>query len=151
MDFVSDSVRVLRARGYRITQPRRRVLELLEQVEMPLSPYDMQKRLGKMGQHLDTVTIYRILDLLCELGLAHKVLSANGFIRCTLGEEEGCHRYLVCRKCGGLREFADEALCLRENEVAQRFGFQTEYHLTEFSGLCADCRGGRGAGGSGKG
>jgi len=147
MSFVSDSVKVLRARGYRITQPRRRLLELLGQVKVPLSPYNMQKKLEEMGQHLDTVTIYRILDLLCELGLTHKVLSANGFIRCTLGDEGGCHRYLVCRKCGGLREFADEALCIRENEAAQRFGFQTEYHLTEFSGLCADCRAGGLAGG----
>jgi Fe2+ or Zn2+ uptake regulation protein len=141
MDFVSGSIKVLRAGGYRITQPRRRVLELLEQVEMPLSPYDIQKKLREMGQHLDTVTIYRILDLLCGLGLTHKVLSANGFIRCTLGDEGGCHRYLVCRRCGGLQEFADEALCLKEDEIAHRFGFQAEYHLTEFSGLCANCQG----------
>lgn len=134
------SIEVLRDKGYKITQPRRRVLEVLEHVEKPLSPYEIQKLLLEEGKYLDHVTIYRILELCCALKLVHKVLSLGGFVRCTLGDEEGCHRYMICHGCGALQEFADKALCARENEVAEKFGFQPEYHLTEFSGLCSNCR-----------
>jgi len=92
------------------------------------------------GKHLDQVTIYRVINLLCSLNLVHKVFSRNGFVRCDLLEEEGCHRFLICRGCGSLQEFADRALCQQENQIAQKLGFQAEHHVTESSGLCKDCR-----------
>ena len=140
MSFVQDSIRILRKKGYKITQPRKQVLEVLEEAEGLLSPYDIQKLMEQKNKHLVSVTAYRVLDLFCTLNLAHKVLSAGGFVKCALGEEEGCHHHLVCRNCGALREFADKALCLREHEAAERLGFQAEHHLTEFSGLCLNCR-----------
>jgi Fur family zinc uptake transcriptional regulator len=138
--WLGCSIEVLRDKGYKITRPRRRVLEVLEHIEKPLSPYEIQKLLLEEGKYLDHVTIYRILELFCALNLVHKVLSLGGFVKCTLGDEEGCHRYMICHGCGALQEFADRALCVRENEVAEKFGFQPEYHLTEFSGLCSNCR-----------
>jgi Fe2+ or Zn2+ uptake regulation protein len=53
--------------------------------------------------------------------------------------EEGYHRFLVCRGCGSLQEFPDEALCQQEDQITQKIGFRAEHHLTESSGLCKDC------------
>jgi len=133
-------IEVLRNQGYKITRPRKQVLEALEHTETPLSPYEIQKLLHEEGKHLDHVTIYRILDLFCALNLVHRVWSLGGFVKCTLGDEEGCHRYMICRNCGALQEFADKALCERENKVAERLGFHAEHHASEFSGLCSHCR-----------
>ena len=119
MPDAQDSIRVLRARGYKVTQPRKQVLKVLAQAQKPVSPYDIQKILQEKGQHLNHVTIYRILDLFCLLDLAHRILLLGGFVKCTLGDEEGCHRFMVCRHCGSLQEFADKALCEEENEIAQ--------------------------------
>jgi Fur family zinc uptake transcriptional regulator len=116
------------------------VLEALEGALRPLSPYDIQKLLRKQGKYLNHVTIYRILDLLCRLNLAHKVLSSGGFVKCNLDAIEGCHRFMVCQHCGAIQEFADKGLCQEENEFARNLGFRTEYHLSEFSGLCSRCR-----------
>ena len=129
----------MQAQGYKLTKPRKQVFEILEGAQEPLSPYDIQRLLQRQGKHLNHVTIYRILDLFCRLNLAHKVLSNGGFIKCTLGGEEGCHRFMICHQCGAVREFADEGLCQEENRYAQHLGFHTEYHLSEFSGLCASC------------
>ena len=137
--MVQDSVWILRSQGYKATKPRRQVLEALEGAQEPLSPYDIQKLLRKQDKYLNHVTIYRILDLFCSLNLAHKVLSSGGFVKCDLGSEGGCHRFMVCHSCGALQEFADEGLCREENEFAQDYGFHTEYHLSEFSGLCSNC------------
>ena len=137
--WLDHSLDVLRSNGYKITRPRKKILDILNQVDKPLSPYGMQKILQDEGSYLDHVTIYRILDLLSTLNLVHRVLSVGGFKKCTLHDEEGCHRYMICRICGDMQEFADKTLCDMENEVARKYGFQAEHHLTEFSGLCSGC------------
>lgn len=137
--FVSQSVKALRAAGHRITPGRRLVLEALGKRREPASPYDLQKELQEHGERLDTVSIYRILEALERLNLAHKVLSKGGYVRCTLKGNSGCHGYLVCRGCGRLQEFADKSLCRKEDELAARHGFLAERHMTEFSGLCRGC------------
>jgi len=134
------AIQVLRANGYKVTRPRKQVLRVLDGAQEPVSPYEIQKILEESGQHLNHVTIYRILDLFCDLNLAHKVLLLNGFVKCSLGKKEGCHRFMVCRQCGALKEFADKALCEEENEIAQDLGFHSEQHFSEFSGICANCK-----------
>ena len=141
MPEIQGAIQVLRAKGYKVTQPRKQVLKVLTQAQKPVSPYDVQKILQQRGEHLDHVTIYRILDLLCLLNLAHKVLLSGGFVKCALGDEEGCHRFMVCRQCGAFQEFADKSLCEEENELAWHLGFRTEQHFSEFFGLCAKCQG----------
>jgi len=137
---VQNSIRILQDQGYKATRPRRLVLEVLEEIEKPLSPYDIQGILRQRGKYLSHVTIYRILDLLCSLNLAHKMLSSGGFVKCSLDAIEGCHRFMVCQDCGAIQEFADKGLCQKENEFARNLGFRTEHHLSEFSGFCSRCR-----------
>jgi Fur family zinc uptake transcriptional regulator len=140
MSEFQRAIQVLRANGYKVTQPRKQVLRVLDGAQEPVSPYEIQKILEGNGKHLNHVTIYRILDLFCDLNLAHKVLLLNGFVKCSLGKKEGCHRFMVCRECGALREFADKALCEEENEIAQDLGFHSEQHFSEFSGICSNCQ-----------
>jgi Fur family zinc uptake transcriptional regulator len=137
--MVQDPIRVLQVQGYKATTPRKLVLQVLEEAQTPLSPYDIQRILRQRGKCLNHVTIYRILDLLCRLNLAHKMLSSGGFVKCSLDATEGCHRFMVCQQCGGIQEFAAEDLCQKENEFARNLGFHTEHHLSEFSGLCSRC------------
>jgi Fur family zinc uptake transcriptional regulator len=140
MSEFQRAIQVLRASGYKVTQPRKQVLRVLDGAQEPVSPYEIQKILEGNGKHLNHVTIYRILDLFCDLNLAHKVLLLNGFVKCSLGKKEGCHRFMVCRECGVLKEFADKALCKEESEVAQELGFHTEQHFSEVSGVCEKCQ-----------
>jgi Fe2+ or Zn2+ uptake regulation protein len=140
MSFTEYAVRALRDGGYKVTKPRKQVLEAIEKAAGPMSPYDIGRAMEGQGEHLDQVTIYRVINLLCSLNLVHKVFSRGGYVRCDLLEEEGCHRFLVCRGCGNLQEFRNEALCNQENQIAQKMGFQAEHHVTESSGLCKDCR-----------
>lgn len=137
--MVQDSIRVLQAQGYKVTKPRRQVLEVLEEAEKSLSPYDIQGLLHQQGKHLNHVTIYRILDLFCSLNLVHRILSSGGFVKCTLGNKEGCHRFMVCYHCGITQEFVNQQLCLQESKSTQNIGFHAEYHFSESSGLCSNC------------
>lgn len=136
---VQSSIHILQSWGYKVTRPRREVLEVLLRARRPLSPYDIQRRLKKQGKRLNHVTIYRTLDLFCSLNLAHKLLSTGGFVKCTLGDKEGCHRFMVCQRCGATREFADRELCSQESKSTGNLGFHAECHLSESSGLCSHC------------
>jgi len=137
--MVQDSIQILQAWGYKVTKPRMQVLEILDQAQKAVSPYEIQSLMRQQGKYLNHVTIYRILDLFCRLNLAHRVLSSGEFVKCSLSNIEGCHRFMVCRCCGAIQEFADERLCREEKAFAQNFGFHTEYHLSGASGLCSDC------------
>lgn len=140
MTQIYDELQILRSRGYKVTGQRKRVLKVLAEAKSPVSPYDIQDVLAVNGEHLNHVTIYRILGLFCLLNLAHKVSSLGGFVKCTLGEKAGCHRFVMCRECGAFKEFADEALCNEEKEIAQDLGFYTEKHVAESIGLCHKCQ-----------
>ena len=140
MSQIYSALQVLRSKGYKVTEPQKRVLKVLAEVQNPVSPYEIQEILQQKSEYLNHVTIYRILELLCSLNLAHKVLLAGRFVKCTLGEGDGCHRFVVCRQCGALREYADKALCEEENAIAQGFGFRAEQHFSEFYGVCSKCQ-----------
>lgn len=129
----------LRSHGYKVTEPRQQVFDVLGGTEKPLSPYEIQNLLQEEGGFLNHVTIYRILDLFSRLNLAHRVPSNGGFVKCNLSEQEGCHRFVVCRCCGAVREFADKELCQKEKSFALNCGFHAESHLSETLGLCAKC------------
>ena len=139
MSQINYALKVLRDRGYKVTEQRKRVLKVLADVNKPVSPYEIQSILQQRGEYLNHVTIYRILDLFCGLNLAHRLLLGGGFVKCTLGKGEGCHRFLVCRECGALKEYADKELCKEENHIATDLGFRTEQHFSEFTGICTKC------------
>ena len=137
--MVEDSIRVLQAQGYKVTKPRLQVIEILNKAQRPASPYEIQDLLRHQDSHLNHVTIYRVLKLLCHLNLAHKLPSEKGFIKCLLGNREGCHRFIICNKCGAIQEYADDKLCRTEKKIARNIGFHAEYHVSESYGLCSDC------------
>jgi len=137
--MIQDSIQVLHAQGYKVTRPRLQVVEILSKAQKPVSPYEIQKMLRHQGRYLNHVTIYRVLELLCHLNLAHKLPSEKGFIKCILGNSKGCHRFMICHKCGAIREYADDKLCKNEKEIAGDIGFHTQYHVSESYGLCSSC------------
>lgn len=147
MPYVAEALRILKSRGYRITQPRRKVLELLSRAETALSPYEIKDLLDEAGERVDTVSIYRILECLEENHLIHRVLTSGKVHKCDLENEDHCdldqadhcHHNLICRKCGGIEEVHCPGLAVLEAKLAKQAGFTIEAHHLEFSGLCRKC------------
>ena len=147
MPYAEDALRILKSRGYRITQPRRKVLELLSKTETALSPYEIKDLLDTAGEKVDTVSIYRILECLEENHLIHRILTSGKVHKCNLEDEEDCHleqedhchHNLICRSCGAIEEVHCPGLSPLEKDLAQQAGFTIEAHHLEFSGLCRKC------------
>ena len=128
----------LRQAGYRLTAPRRAVLEVLESQNTHLSPAEVLTAGQKIYPALGRATVYRTLELLIELGVLRPVHFGEGILR--VARVDGGHHHLVCLGCGAVIHFDECAVGELEQVLAARFGFQIKSHMLEFYGLCQGCR-----------
>jgi Fe2+ or Zn2+ uptake regulation protein len=129
----------VREAGYRLTQPRLAVLEVLQENSRYLSPAEICERGRALYPSLGLVTVYRTLELLDELGLARRVHgrgNCHGYARAN----SASGHYLVCRRCGQVTEFPCKGMREITETVQQRSGFTVEEHLLELEGLCPACQ-----------
>lgn len=140
MAFVEESVQILKNREYKITGPRTAVLEVLAKADSPLSAYDIQGLIPK-DIPINVVTIYRVLEVFQKLGIAHRIHTREGFVRCDFELKEGCHYFAVCTQCGRTMEFLHKDSCLLDKIIPKNLPFKELGHLAEISGICEHCSG----------
>lgn len=119
------------------------VIEVLAHTSRSLSPYKIAEiALQKYRINLDTVTVYRIIQVLEKLDLVHKVHGVEGYIRCEVkeGEVDDCHHSFVCRKCKKVEEISGENLDAFIKTMEKLHRFKVEKHQLELSGLCKKCK-----------
>lgn len=129
-------------RGIRATKKRLRVLNLMLE-HSPISAYELQDvYLEKHGERLQPTSAYRLIEVLMEAGMVHRVTSINRFIACEhalCAHEHENQQLLVCTTCNDVQEVpaqAVDSLC----EAAREYGFQSHEHpMPELLGECAAC------------
>ena len=131
--------RALRARGYRLTPARRAILAALAAAGEHPTADALAAAVHQAAPGVGRMTVYRTLDLLCDLGLLRPVYQGTGAAHYVL-LLDGHHHHLVCSRCRRVIEFDDCALGDLAETVARRYGFVVEGHLLEFYGRCAECR-----------
>jgi Fur family zinc uptake transcriptional regulator len=127
-------------RGVKLTELRRRVLELVLDRHTPVGAYDILERLAEERGRVAPPTVYRALDFLVSQGLVHRVDSRNAFVGCV--RADGTHRacFLLCRECGAVAELVDPDLDAAVEALARRAGFEIGRQVIEIEGRCAACR-----------
>jgi len=133
-------------RGARLTDLRKRVLELIWDSHAPIGAYDLIDKLSRAraddgaGSRVAPPTVYRALDFLIDQGLVHRIESLNAFVGCA--EPERPHRgyFLICDGCGCAHELAGGALDRDLRRHADDLKFEVRQITIEVAGLCADCR-----------
>jgi len=129
--------KILRSRGYRLTNQRRIIAGELERGRH-LSAEEIYARLRDEHPELGLSTVYRTLDLLHELGIARKDDFGEGYSRYELSTER-LHHHAYCRNCGKLIEFNEELMEYLALQVERETGFMTEWYEITLYGLCAEC------------
>lgn len=127
-------------RGTRLTELRRRVLELVLDRHAPIGAYDILERLAAERGRVAPPTVYRALEFLVSQGLVHRVDSRNAFVGCM--HADGQHRacFLLCSECGSVAELSDPGLEEALAALARRAGFEVTRQMVEIEGRCARCR-----------
>lgn len=122
--------------GHRLTPPRRRVLELLIGAGRPMKAYDLMAQF-KEGATPAPPTVYRALDALVAMGLAHRIASMNAYIACHGVGEGHAASFLICDCCGAVEEISGPtAEAMQMLQGRSDFLIQT----VEAHGRCGRCR-----------
>ncbi len=126
--------------GERLTPARvEAYAELLAQ-SRPVSAYELLALLEQRQQRkLAPLTVYRLLDFLTQVGLVHRLASAQAFMACDHPEHPHDGLYLVCSACGKTDELESASLSQILGRAAKSRGFKSEKRIVEVQGLCREC------------
>jgi len=126
--------------GLKITLPRLKVLQILEQsTNHHLSAEDVYKTLLETGEDVGLATVYRVLTQFEAAGLVSRHNFEGGYSVFELSQKEH-HDHLVCVKCGRVEEFVDEVIEQRQKEIAEKAHFEMTDHALNIYGICPKCR-----------
>jgi Fur family transcriptional regulator, zinc uptake regulator len=153
--YTQRAIAVLKQNGYRITEPRRHVIDILATATAPLAAYDIKSRLEAVNAQADVTSVYRILECLEKNHLLHKTFQQGKVFRCELEDAHGCeghdhhgemsvheacHHFMSCRQCGRIQEIHCYGLERIASDLLEQHGFRAETHLLQITGLCQACQ-----------
>jgi Fur family transcriptional regulator, ferric uptake regulator len=127
----------IRSAGERLTNPRCAVLAVLMGAEAALTHHEIEAALSAIAP-VDRVTVYRVLEWLVALGLAHRIQGGDRTWRFHANRDPsaGPHAHFTCSRCG-------RTVCLEEVAVPVAIkvprGFVPQDVELTVKGLCATC------------
>jgi len=118
----------LKKAGLKATLPRLRILEILENGDVPhLSAEDVYKTLLDHGDDVGLATIYRVLTQFEAAGIVHRHNFDGGHAVFEIADSEH-HDHMVCIDSGEIIEFVDEEIERRQKKIAIDHGFELHAH-----------------------
>ncbi|MEO7427996.1 MAG: Fur family transcriptional regulator [Acidimicrobiales bacterium] len=140
-DLHATATSRLREDGQRYTPRRRALIELLAEVDQPLTIPQLLERRRGMAQS----SVYRNLAVLERAGVVHRILTNDEFARYELAEDlTEHHHHLICATCGDVTDFTlppgvEHDLEAALAKVAKRSAFRVEHHRLDLVGTCPRC------------
>ncbi len=132
----------LRNAGLKVTLPRVKILEILENQtsERHLTAEQVYKILLNEGEDIGLATVYRVLTQFEAAGLVtrHHFEGGNSIFELDSGKH---HDHIVCMKCGRVDEFTDETIEEQQKKIADKLGYALTDHSLYLYGFCSKCKG----------
>ncbi len=136
---VASWLESLQAHGYRLTEARRAVIEVVATSKRALSPLEVYEIARRRYPALGLVSVYRTLETLNALRLVQRVHQENG-CNAYLPRVEGHQHLLICEQCGQAEYFEGDDLDALFAVVGERTGFEIHSHWLQLFGLCQHCK-----------
>lgn len=125
--------------GLKVTLPRLKILEILEQggEEHHLSAEDVYKILLEQGEEVGLATVYRVLTQFEQAGIVRRLNFENNISIFELDTGDN-HDHIVCMKSGHVREFVDPVIEERIQDIAKELGYELSSHNLVIYGTYKD-------------
>lgn len=118
----------LRKVGLKVTHPRLRILEILDNAEgKHLSAEDIYRTLIDSSEDIGLATVYRVLTQFEAAGLVIKHHFEGGQAVYEL-DRGGHHDHMVCVDTGKVIEFYSPEIERLQREIAEQHGYAIEDH-----------------------
>lgn len=128
---------VLKRNGYSVTKPRCRVFEMLVDAE----PQSMHDIYVKVAGSVDRVSLYRIIRLFEEIGVAQRIYVGWKYKLELTDIFSHHHHHISCISCHKLIVIKEDAEIEKLiHEIANRYNVIATNHQLEVQGYCADCK-----------
>lgn len=130
--------------GTKLTEKRKRILELLLLAQTPLSAYEVADAYNKSsGSSIPPMSVYRILDFLESEHLVHKLSSANKYIACShinCGHAHEVPQFLICGECQSVKEVSISKATIEDiRRQIVNAGYQLVSSQLELQCVCESC------------
>ncbi len=129
----------LRARGVRVTHPRRLVWDVLSADAGHLSAAEVAARVRASDPGVNQSSVYRTLALFAELDLVRESRSGDDSVTTwELRHPDGVI-HLMCEACGTVMHHRTKRVEQLRRDLAADGGFAPATIDVRVSGRCADC------------
>ena len=117
----------LKKAGLKVTLPRLRILELLEEDKAHLSAEDIYRKLIDAGEEVGLATVYRVLTQFEQAGICirHNFEEGHAVYELTPSNH---HDHMVCLDTGDVIEFTDDVIEERQKILAKEHGYEIIDH-----------------------
>jgi Fe2+ or Zn2+ uptake regulation protein len=130
----------LGAAGYRQTEPRRAVAELVAGRSGHFTANDLIDEARARDLAIGRATIFRALDLFTELEVLERIDLPTGdhaYVPCMPDRH---HHHLVCQACGRVTDVPDLGVGSALTAMERATGWRVDRHRLELYGRCPDCQ-----------
>lgn len=140
---IEDALALLEASAFRLTKPRRLLLETIFRQKGPFSAPQLEKLLSHNGKKtdIDPVTIYRTLPVFEKLKIIERCDFSDDMAHYELAlhrDDHHHHHHIVCRSCKKVEEL-DFCILEKQEQTLKKLGYTDLVHRLEFSALCPNC------------
>jgi len=118
----------LKKAGLKVTLPRLRILELLEDGDKAhLSAEEIYRRLIDAGEEVGLATVYRVLTQFEQAGICirHNFEEGHAVYELTPSDH---HDHMICLDTGDVIEFTDDIIEERQKKLAEERGYEIVDH-----------------------
>jgi Fur family ferric uptake transcriptional regulator len=139
MTNVGGLVEALDRAGYRLTEPRRAVADLIASREGHFTAADLVAAARKRRLKIGRATVFRALETLTRLGVVERLDLPTGehaYVTC----EPSHHHHIACSVCGQVADVVQCDMTSLASEVSLRTGYRVDTHRVELYGICPACQ-----------
>ncbi len=122
--------RACRARGLRVTGPRRVIAQLLAEAEDHPDVTELHRRAAGRDQRISLATVYRTVKMFEDIGVIERHAFNDGRARYERKPTEH-HDHLIDLATGSVIEFHSEEIEQLQRRIAEKLGYRLVGHRLE--------------------
>jgi len=137
---VESAEGALRGRGFRLTIPRRAVLEVVRGIKTHPTAEEVHRMVVRRAPRVSLATVYRNLRLLVDAGLLGELPGP----RDRFDANTRAHHHFTCLRCGRIADveapIAEPHSRALSKRVEARTGLTITHQRIDFFGRCWECQ-----------
>ena len=140
MSEPSQNIERMKSAGYRLTQARLTVLNILEAEPGHITSSDLLAQVERVNPAIGRASVFRALDLFTQLGIIRPTYINTSSTPSYVLLRGGHHHHVICGECNRFIEFDDCGLEQLTRSLEAALDVSISGHLLEFYGICNDCQ-----------